>query len=739
MAGTIRIAVLATAAQARAELASVGAAGQQMGDRFNGIGTKIGGALKVGAVAGIGALGLLAKSGLDTASQMEQASIAFTTMLGSGEKAQAFIADLTKFAANTPFEFAGLQEAASSLISAGIEANKVIPIMTTLGDVTSGMGTGAEGIQRATVALQQMNAAQKIGAEDLNQLRDAGIPVYDLLSAATGKSKAEVVKLAQAGKLGKKELDALMKGLETGAGLERFTGLMEKQAQSLGGVMSTLKDNFSQGLAAALAPAIPQIKKIVSDIGNALPGIFSGVISALGKVTPLLATGWNAAKAAISGVVAVLSNPVFQAVAAAVIAMVTAWKIYQQIMIAVRAVTAAYAAAQLLLNAVMAANPIGIIVLAIIGLVAALAVAYARSETFRNIVQAVWAAIKAAVGAVIDWFTTNIPKIWEKAQEVWNAVSSAASTAWNLIKTVVSAVISAITAYIQAYIAVATAVWNAVKAAAQAVWDGIKAVVNAVIVAITAYINAYKTVASAVWTAIKAAAEAVWNGIKTVVNTVISAITGYINTYKAVASAIWSAISSAASTAWNAIKSTISGVISTISQSVNSLKSTISSAFSNAASLLYEAGRQVIQGLINGIKAMASAAVNAAKGVVNDAIQGAKNLLGIGSPSRVFRRFGRQSGEGLVLGFKDMYRSAQEAAEGLVQIPRVAASTVLGSRTGSIDVTAPLASTLAASSTSPTLVQFRPSGDRLTDAILQMIRYEVRSGGGSVQNVLGRA
>jgi tape measure domain-containing protein len=185
----------------------------------------------------------------------------FTTMLGSAQQADVFLKQLAQFAATTPFEFPELQTAAQSLISAGVQADKVIPIMRTLGDVTAGMGTGAEGVQRATVAIQQMNAAGKITAEDLNQLRDAGIPVYDLLAAATGRSKAEVAGLAAAGKLGKTELDAMMKALESGAGLERFNGLMEKTSTSLSGLWSTLQDTFSQGMAQAIQPAIPLIKE----------------------------------------------------------------------------------------------------------------------------------------------------------------------------------------------------------------------------------------------------------------------------------------------------------------------------------------------------------------------------------------------------------------------------------------------------------------------------------------------
>lgn len=236
------------------------------GTAFGGLSVAAGGF----AVAGAG-------MGIKTAAGMEQARIAFETMLGSGQKADAFLKDLQSFAAKTPFEFPELQTAASSLISAGVNASKVIPIMTTLGDVTSGMGTGAEGVQRATIALQQMNAAGRITGEDLNQLRDAGIPVFDLLAAATGESKTEVVKLAQAGKLGSKELGQLMSALESGKGMERFSGLMDKQSQSLSGLWATFQDTLGQGLAGLVTPLVPTLKRGLGGVSNAMGQFFGGI------------------------------------------------------------------------------------------------------------------------------------------------------------------------------------------------------------------------------------------------------------------------------------------------------------------------------------------------------------------------------------------------------------------------------------------------------------------------------
>ncbi len=271
-------------AAARRELSGkLDGVGRQTGEQFgretsDGFGRSIGGmtryakaaAVGVGVALGAGAVAV-GKWGLGIASANEQAQISFETMLGSADKATAFLEDLKAFAAETPFEFPELQTAASSLISAGIEAGKVIPIMTTLGDVTSGMGTGSEGIKRATVALQQMQAAGKITGEDLNQLRDAGIPVYDLLAAASGKAKTEVAALAQAGKLGKTELEQLMGALESGAGLERFNGLMDKQSESLAGLGSTLMDNLGQGLATQLEPTVGLLKDAlptITDLAN---------------------------------------------------------------------------------------------------------------------------------------------------------------------------------------------------------------------------------------------------------------------------------------------------------------------------------------------------------------------------------------------------------------------------------------------------------------------------------------
>lgn len=94
----------------------------------------------------------------------------------------------------------------------------------------------------------------------------------------------------------------------------------------------------------------------------------------------------------------------------------------------VAAASKAWAAAQWLLNAAMTANPIGLVVLAIVALVAIIVIAWKRSDTFRAIVTGALNAVLAAARAVASWFTGSfLPFI----SRVWSGISSGATSAKN--------------------------------------------------------------------------------------------------------------------------------------------------------------------------------------------------------------------------------------------------------------------------------------------------------------------
>jgi tape measure domain-containing protein len=232
----------------RPQLGGIAAGGAFVAKTVGGIGAVFG-----GAAAGIGLFGL------KTASSLEQAQIGFTTMLGSAEKAQSFIAQMTDFAKKTPFEFTDVQTAASQLLAFGFASKDVLPTLTAVGDAAAGLGTGAEGVGRITKALGQIKAKGRIQSDELLQLYEAGIPALDLLAKKLGKTTKETQEMVTDGLVpADTAITALTEGME-----QRFGGLMEKQSHTLGGIFSNLKDNVTLGLANAMKPVTEELKYLM--------------------------------------------------------------------------------------------------------------------------------------------------------------------------------------------------------------------------------------------------------------------------------------------------------------------------------------------------------------------------------------------------------------------------------------------------------------------------------------------
>lgn len=189
--------------------------------------------------------------------QMAQASIAFTTMLGSGEKAAAFLDDLKDFAAKTPFEFPDLLSASQRLLAMGFAAQDVVPMMSAIGDAAAGLGGAPETIMRITNALGQMSAKGRVSGEEMLQLTEQGIPAWQYLADSIGKSTAETMKLAEKGLIpADQAIRALTKGME-----ENFGGLMDTQAHTFSGAMSTIKDVTRSTMATAFKPLFDLLTK----------------------------------------------------------------------------------------------------------------------------------------------------------------------------------------------------------------------------------------------------------------------------------------------------------------------------------------------------------------------------------------------------------------------------------------------------------------------------------------------
>lgn len=189
--------------------------------------------------AGAAAVGFGMKS-IQMAGQMEQSKIAFTTMLGSAKKAGDYLKQLKAFAASTPFEFMDLQDAAKRMMAYGFAAKSVLPMLTNIGDATSGLGTGKEGMNSIILALGQMKAIGKVRQGEITQLAGEGVGALEMLSKALGKTKAQVMDMASKGQISADVgIKAIMAGMHG-----KFGGLMAKQSASLLGIWSNFRDKL---------------------------------------------------------------------------------------------------------------------------------------------------------------------------------------------------------------------------------------------------------------------------------------------------------------------------------------------------------------------------------------------------------------------------------------------------------------------------------------------------------------
>src|SRR4029079_8218334 len=119
-------------------------------------------------------LGALATFGLMSAASLEQTQISFNALLGSAEEGQKVFKELQRFAAVTPFEFPEVAGAAKRFLafneSVGLADSELESFLTTVGDLASVTGAGAEGLNRIALAIGQMASKGKVQLEELMQI-----------------------------------------------------------------------------------------------------------------------------------------------------------------------------------------------------------------------------------------------------------------------------------------------------------------------------------------------------------------------------------------------------------------------------------------------------------------------------------------------------------------------------------------------------------------------------------------
>ncbi|MBK1868245.1 tape measure protein [Aestuariivirga sp. YIM B02566] len=192
--------------------------------------------LAVGAVATAGlAAGLVQSQLISPASELEGFRIQFEALEGSVEAGRKAFAWAEEFAVKTPLELREVADAYASLRAYGLDPTN--GSLMTLTDTMAMQGKGAEQLQGLIMAVGQAWTKQKLQGEEIMQLQERGVPVWDILSKKMGKSVADLQKLSSKGKLGRKEIALLLEGMG-----ERAAGASEKFSKSWRGMTSNVAD-----------------------------------------------------------------------------------------------------------------------------------------------------------------------------------------------------------------------------------------------------------------------------------------------------------------------------------------------------------------------------------------------------------------------------------------------------------------------------------------------------------------
>lgn len=411
---------------------------------------------------------------------------------------------------------------------------------------------------------------------------------------------------------------------------------------------------------------------VTSFFTNLWNGIVSGVQSAWNGVTGFFSNLWNtistgvqSAWNAIAGIFTSISQMIQNA-------MATAWTVIGAVILAP-------------INAIQ--SGINTVFTWILGFISGQmnstsGVMQSVWMNIYNFVQSIWTSIKAVVSTFVNAVRTVIVTILDLIkgdwQGAWDTVSSFFETTWNGIvsfftpvienvKTIVSNALNAISSWWNS-------VWTAISGFFTNIWNAIVSTVtqkvNAVRSTVQNVINAVSSWWNGIWSSISGFLSSIWNGmvnsVSNRVNSVRNTISNVLNSIRGTWNSVWNGISGFLNGVWNGMVNAVGGAVGRIGGQVGRIWGVVTGALSGAGNWLYNTGRQIIQGLINGIGGAFGWLRRTITNLGSSVVSWAKSVLGIHSPSRVFRdEIGQNIAKGMGLGIERGQQTVHDAMSSL--------------------------------------------------------------------------
>ena len=289
-------------------------------------------------------------------------------------------------------------------------------------------------------------------------------------------------------------------------------------------------------------------------------------------------------------------------------------------------------------------------------------------------------AIFQTMGDTVGTIIQSLTSFWDEHGAM---ITTVVSFAWNFIAGFIMSTITAIGNVVQSGLAIIDGIINFFQnlftGNFQGCWESIKQIFSNAVIFVWNFMQVnFATKLGSMFTNLKGKlpelTKGAWNAIKNLfkngitncinfVKNLLTNATSNFNTLKTFGASTFQALWSVAKTMMSNL---LKAVISNIKQVPTNVRNFMNQAVNILKSInLFSIGKNMIQGLINGIKNMGSNVVGAIKGVVSGAVNAAKKALGINSPSKVFTQFGKWTGEGLAIGIDSENNRVAKASEGL--------------------------------------------------------------------------
>jgi len=534
------------------------------------------------------------------------------SMMGETFKYCAPIAGALGFSAEDTAEAIGL------MANAGIKSSQAgTALRTIMNNLSGDVKICGSSIGEVTVATTNADGS----------MRDLSDILADCRTAFSGLSESEKAAAAES-LVGKNAMSGFLALMNAGEGdINKLSSAIENCDGCVADMAATMNDNLEGQLTILKS----QLEELAISFGEILMPVIRDIVSWIqGFVDKLNSMDEGTRKVIITiALVAAAIGPVLIIVGKVMSAIGTIMTIIPKLAGVINAAKGAIAA----FNAVCAANPYVLIIAAIVALVAAFIYLWNNCEEFRQFWIDLWEGIKeiaiAVWEALKEFFTAAWEAIKSTAETIWNGIKNFFQGLWEGIKTIFQTVVDAIkliiTTYFNIYKTIITTVLTAIQTVFTTIWNAIKTVVTTVVTAISTFLTtawtAIQTTATTIWNAISNFFTTIWNGIKTAITTAVNAIKNTVttawNNIKNTVVNVGNAIKTSVTNLWNNVTSAVKTAMGNVFSAVKSGFANVKDHITGLASQAFNWGKDLIMGIVNGIKSCISAVGDAVSAVAD--------------------------------------------------------------------------------------------------------------------------